>query len=90
MRQIDTRLFVWLYKRSPRIGTLYYAVRQPILILFCMFMELLLAIPLGIVDGIVAALGSSGQYLLEAVRSAAFRFGRYASTIKVLNEGGAK
>ena len=84
MIQIDERLFRWLYGRYPKVGTAYYAVRQPILIMAWVSIELLLAVPFGIVYGIVEALVASWNNLLEAVSLAAFRFRRYANTLKGL------
>ena len=86
MKQIDERLFRWLYGMSPKVGTLYYAVRQPMLIVLLACLGILLAVPCGIVDGIVEGLLISKNYTIESIRTAAYRFGRYKATLKGLWE----
>ena len=87
MRQIDERLFRWLYGSFPKIGTFYYAARQPILIVLLGCLDILLAAPCGIVVGIMHCGVTTVSELSEAVRATAFRLRRYTATLKALWQG---
>ena len=49
MKALDENMFRWMYKHCPKVGTVYYIFRQPLVILASLVIEVVLVPVVGLV-----------------------------------------
>lgn len=77
MKALDENMFRWMYKHCPKVGTVYYIFRQPLVILASLAIEVALAPVVGLVY-FITELCKAWAY---AVSEASERFCSYGYNI---------